>query len=290
MSTDLRFASVQLATGPESIMRRRAAPAASRSSCCTAGRTPGSRSAASCPFCRETSTSLVPDQRGFGDSDRPAGSYEIPQFAADAVALLDALAIERATIVGHSFGSLVYTLCRARLPRTRRAVVLIGTGAVGANAVTREVRGSLDDLHDPVSAAFARDFQSSTAFVPLPPDFFDRIVTESLKLPAELWRQVFDGILAYDDTATVAGMSPADTSAVGRTGCAVSQTRSGSPRGGNPAGAAARCIRTPATAPTGSGQNWSRPTFGHFSRDADRRWHPTAPPLVEAPRAHQRPA
>src|SRR5262245_12514202 len=41
---------------------------------------------------------FVPDQRGFGDSDRPDGSYAIQQFAADAVAFLDAMAIERATI------------------------------------------------------------------------------------------------------------------------------------------------------------------------------------------------
>jgi pimeloyl-ACP methyl ester carboxylesterase len=34
-----------------------------------------------------------------------------------------------------------------------------------------------------------------------PEPFFDRIVTESLKLPARLWRQVFEAILAYDDVS-----------------------------------------------------------------------------------------
>lgn len=47
------------------------------------------------------------DQRGFGDSDRPESGYAIPDLAADVVAFLDALGIERATLVGHSFGSFV---------------------------------------------------------------------------------------------------------------------------------------------------------------------------------------
>ena len=207
MSTDLRFASVQLATGPR-IHYAEAGRAGGEPVVLLHG-WPDSWFSFSrlLPLLPRDLHLLVPDQRGFGDSDRPAGSYEIPQFAADVVALLDALSIERATIVGHSFGSLVTRCVALNFPDRVAQVVLIGTGAVGANPVTREVRGSLDDLHDPVSAAFARDFQSSTAFVPLPPDFFDRIVAESLKLPAELWRQIFDGILAYDDTATVAGMT-----------------------------------------------------------------------------------
>ena len=41
------------------------------------------------------------------------------------------------------------------------------------------------------------------AYVPLPGAFFERIVAESLKLPARLWRAVFDGILAYDDAAQI---------------------------------------------------------------------------------------
>jgi pimeloyl-ACP methyl ester carboxylesterase len=47
--------------------------------------------------------------------------------------------------------------------------------------------------------AFAREFQASTAYAPLPEAFFERIIAESLKLPARLWRKVFDEILAYDD-------------------------------------------------------------------------------------------
>src|SRR6516162_7371770 len=52
---------------------------------------------------------LVPDQRGYGDSDRPAdvAAYDIHHLTGDLVGLLDALGIERAVFVGHDWGGLV---------------------------------------------------------------------------------------------------------------------------------------------------------------------------------------
>jgi pimeloyl-ACP methyl ester carboxylesterase len=142
---------------------------------------------------------LVVDQRGFGASDRPDSGYAIDDFANDAVAFLDACSIERATIVGHSFGSFVARRVAEAHASRAAALVLIGTGASAANAVTREVQASLRDLRDPVPVEFAREFQASTAHVPLPESFFEGIVAESLKLPARLWREVFDHLLAHDD-------------------------------------------------------------------------------------------
>lgn len=47
---------------------------------------------------------LAPDLRGFGWSERPGWGYDCDQFASDQVALLDALGIERASLVGHDWG------------------------------------------------------------------------------------------------------------------------------------------------------------------------------------------
>ena len=47
---------------------------------------------------------IAPDLRGFGWSDCPAGGYDPVTFAADAVALLDALSIQRAHVIGHDWG------------------------------------------------------------------------------------------------------------------------------------------------------------------------------------------
>ncbi len=52
-------------------------------------------------------TLVAPDLRGFGDSDKPAGPWGAPDHAADMLAVLDALAIERCGVVGHDVGGAV---------------------------------------------------------------------------------------------------------------------------------------------------------------------------------------
>lgn len=142
---------------------------------------------------------LAIDQRGFGESDRPQCGYAIRDLANDVVAVLDALGIERATLVGHSFGSFVARQVAIAHPERVDALVLIGTGYTASNPVTRDVQNSLRDLPDPIPLEFARDFQASTAHRPLPADFFERIVAESLKLPPRLWRLAFESLIEYDD-------------------------------------------------------------------------------------------
>jgi pimeloyl-ACP methyl ester carboxylesterase len=142
---------------------------------------------------------FVPDQRGFGDSERPDAGYTIHDFAADAVAFLDALSIERATIVGHSFGSFIARCVALTHPERTARLILIGTGASADNAVLREVQATVRDIPDPVPVEFARDFQSSTVCSPVPEAFFEQIVAESLKLPTRLWREMLNGVVAYRD-------------------------------------------------------------------------------------------
>ena len=141
------------------------------------------------------------DQRGFGDSERPACCYGIDDLAADVVAFLDAVGIERATVVGHSLGSFIARRVAEIRPERVARLVLIGSAVAAANQVLLEVQASLRNLEDPVPAEFAREFQSGTAYVPLPEAFFEQIVAEGLRLPARLWREVLNGVIAFDDAA-----------------------------------------------------------------------------------------
>jgi len=49
-------------------------------------------------------TLIAPDLRGFGDSDKPAGPHGNAEHAADMVALLDVLGLDRIGVVGHDVG------------------------------------------------------------------------------------------------------------------------------------------------------------------------------------------
>lgn len=143
------------------------------------------------------------DQRGHGDSERPAAGYSAEELAADAVAFMDAVGLPRATVVGHSMGSIVATTLALRAPERLAALILVGANTSWNNPGVEELQQALDALEDPVPAAFAREFQASTAYAPLPEAFLDRAVAESLKLPARVWRAAARGSLEADYIARV---------------------------------------------------------------------------------------
>jgi pimeloyl-ACP methyl ester carboxylesterase len=54
-------------------------------------------------------------------------------------------------------------------------------------------------LTDPIDPGFVREFQESTLAQPVPPEFLETVVRESLKLPARVWRAVLrEGLLDAD--------------------------------------------------------------------------------------------
>ena len=73
---------------------------------------------------------IVPDLRGFGESDKPAAveEYAIARSVADMVAILDALAIDRAHVVGHDFGAVVAWVLAALLPERVDHLVAMSVG------------------------------------------------------------------------------------------------------------------------------------------------------------------
>src|SRR5271154_2275967 len=68
---------------------------------------------------------IAPDLRGHGWSEAPASGYEKEQLASDLLAVLDALAIERATWIGHDWGGWAGFLAALRAPeRIERMLAL----------------------------------------------------------------------------------------------------------------------------------------------------------------------
>lgn len=141
---------------------------------------------------------LAPDQRGHGDSDRPADGYGIAQLAADAAALLDAAGVRRATVVGHSMGSMVAQQLALDHPGRVARLVLVGATPHPRGEPVRALLGEVQALTDPVSETFIREFQRSTLYRAIPEAFFEQAVAESRKLPARVWRALADAIAAFD--------------------------------------------------------------------------------------------
>jgi pimeloyl-ACP methyl ester carboxylesterase len=71
---------------------------------------------------------IAPDARGHGDSGRRAGRYAPEDFLADAVAVLDALAIERAVVIGHSMGGTHAIRLAAVHPERVSRLVVVDAG------------------------------------------------------------------------------------------------------------------------------------------------------------------
>ncbi len=83
---------------------------------------------------------VVPDQRGYNLSDKPAGTdaYAVDRLTADVVGLLAALGRQRAVVIGHDWGGVVaWRLAMQHPQRVERLVVLNAPHPV---AFQREIR------------------------------------------------------------------------------------------------------------------------------------------------------
>jgi non-heme chloroperoxidase len=69
------------------------------------------------------------------------------------------------------------------------------------NETVMEAREDMLALEDPISPEFVREFAESTIHHPVPEEFLAELVSESLKVPARVWRDYYEGVLTIDDTA-----------------------------------------------------------------------------------------
>jgi non-heme chloroperoxidase len=138
---------------------------------------------------------IIPDQRGHGDSERPAKGYGPDNFAADAIALLDELGVPSATVIGHSLGSFVAQRMAVLAPERAARLILVGSAATPRTENVLSLVAAVRALTDPVDIAFIREFQMSTIYRPVPPAFLDGVIAESRKPPARVWKAVLADLL-----------------------------------------------------------------------------------------------
>jgi pimeloyl-ACP methyl ester carboxylesterase len=97
---------------------------------------------------------IVPDQRGHGASERAAdGDYSCEAQTDDLAALLDALAIERCALVGHSMGGLNALRFAGLRPERTRALVLVDVSTDTREAGLKAIERSRERSAPPDPAA-----------------------------------------------------------------------------------------------------------------------------------------
>ena len=135
---------------------------------------------------------LIPDQRGHGGSDAPACCYSAHVFAEDARLFLDAMAVEKAAVAGHSLGSMVAMTLAAEHPQRVTRIALIGS-----TALVPVKRGdwlwtnahALEAPLDPGSD-FLREWHPANQPTPVDKAFAEAAMAEILVIPLHVWRGV----------------------------------------------------------------------------------------------------
>jgi pimeloyl-ACP methyl ester carboxylesterase len=89
---------------------------------------------------------VAPDLRGRGASEKPAIGYDMSDHAADILALMDLLGLDKVTIAGHSFGGYLGIYLAAKFPGRVTKLVVIDAAITLNPRVSEMLRPSLDRL------------------------------------------------------------------------------------------------------------------------------------------------
>jgi pimeloyl-ACP methyl ester carboxylesterase len=135
----------------------------------------------------------APDLRGHGEADKPAEGYSLKEQAADVAAMLDALNLKSASVLGSSSGGYVAQELAASNPDRVDALVLVGAPLTlhGRPAVADEVEA----LADPIDEGWVRE---SLLWFPLgrpvPQWYLEDRVRDGMKMPAHVWNLALQGL------------------------------------------------------------------------------------------------
>jgi pimeloyl-ACP methyl ester carboxylesterase len=165
------------------------------------GMTDNSRSGSPiAPFLSGERRLIIVDLRGHGGSGKPdLRMYPVSLYAADVAALLDGLGIEKASVVGHSLGSMVAQALAINYPEKVDKVVLESSALVAFDSLGRDIYdAALGFGENPPDDEFMEGWYSNPN--PVDQDFLRREMAESKGLPPHAWRAIAKGAAASDLT------------------------------------------------------------------------------------------
>ena len=135
-------------------------------------------------------TVVAPDLRGRGGSGSLPPPFGITAHVADAVAALDHLGIDRATVVGHSMGGWVAGLFAAEHPDRTAGLVIVDGGAALPGSEDVPIDDLIQAVLGPSVARLSMTFESVDAYL----DFW----RAHPSVGGRYWSDDFERYLAYD--------------------------------------------------------------------------------------------
>lgn len=137
------------------------------------------------PIIGEKYWAIAMDMVGFGDSYRLEGEGSIEEYARGVINFLDAMSIERASLVGHHTGGVVAVETAASYPERVIKLVLSSTPYVDAeDRARRKKRPPVDEVEFKEDGSHLTElWQRRMPFYPKNrPDLLERFVIDALKM------------------------------------------------------------------------------------------------------------
>lgn len=136
---------------------------------------------------------LAPDLRGQGGADKPEDGYSLAQMADDVAALLEALGVASACVLGSSSGG--YVAQQLAVDRSDLVDSLILVGAPLSLHSRPAFAAEVEKLDDPVDEQWVRDSLSWFRLLHTVPAWYieDR-VQDGVAMPARAWKGILDGL------------------------------------------------------------------------------------------------
>ncbi|GAA3283693.1 alpha/beta fold hydrolase [Paenarthrobacter aurescens] len=135
---------------------------------------------------------VAPDLRGHGGADKPANGYSLHEIAEDVFALMNAIGVKQAHVLGSSSGGYVAQQLAVDRPNLVASLTLVGAplSLHGKPPFADEV----ELLTEPISERWMRESLSWYRLLhPVPTSYIDDRVRDGLAMPASIWKASLRG-------------------------------------------------------------------------------------------------
>ncbi len=117
---------------------------------------------------------IIPDNRGVGQSDQPAGPYTTKQMAADVIAVMDHAGVDKVSVVGISMGGAIAQELAINYPSRVKTLILVSTWARFNNYAT-QVYTNLKHIRREVSPQYYTELLQLWIFAP---PYYDKYLSD----------------------------------------------------------------------------------------------------------------